>query len=285
MAKSPRLSVALATYNEEANIAACLKAVKDIANEIIVVDGSSTDNTRKIARKLGAKVFKTTNKPIFHLNKNLAIKKCTSDWIYQLDADEITTKELAKEIKSIVTGQHLGFTDWKAQQVYLETKKPPTAYWIKRKNLFLNRYLNKSGQYPDPSIRLFKRGKAILPAKSVHEHMRVDGPIAWLASDMLHNATPNFSRYLQRENRYSSLTAQELKDQGISINPFTFVNHIFIKPSITFLLIYGRHKGFQDGFPGFVFALFSALHHPLSYIKLWELRKNNRQINLSADWN
>jgi len=283
MSKKLTLSVALATYNEEANIRECIKSVKGLAKEVIVVDGSSTDKTREIAKKLGAKVYKTTNKPIFHINKNLAIKKCSGDWILQLDADERVTPALTKEINKLLSGSYSGFTDWQAQKPYADST-PPAGYWLKRKNFFLNGYLNKSGQYPDPVIRLFKKGRGILPAKSVHEQMKIDGPVAWLKHDLDHYATPSFSRYLQRENRYSSLTAQELKDQGKTVNPISFIEHVFVKPITTFLMIFIRHKGFQDGFPGFVFALFSGLHHSLSFIKLWELRRNNRKINLSSDW-
>ncbi len=284
MPKSATLSIALATYNEQDNIVDCLKSLKGIATEVIVVDGSSTDQTRQLAKKHKAKVYKTTNKPIFHINKNLAIKKCKGDWILQLDADERLTPELKEEIAQVLSGSYFGYTDWRSSKKY-QADTPPVAYWLKRRNYFLGHYFTKSGQYPDPVIRLFRRGFATLPAKSVHEQMKVNGPLAWLKSDLDHFATPTFSRYIQRENRYSSLTAQELKDGGVTINPFSFINYIFIKPFFTFLAIYFRHKGFQDGFSGFVFALFSGLHHALSYIKLWELKSSKRNLNLQADWN
>lgn len=284
MPKSATLSVALATYNEQDNIVDCLKSLKGIATEVIMVDGSSTDQTRQLAKKHKAKVYKTTNKPIFHINKNLAIKKCKGDWILQLDADERLTPELKEEIAQVLSGSYFGYTDWRSSQKY-QADTPPVAYWLKRRNYFLGHYFTKSGQYPDPVIRLFRRGFATLPAKSVHEQMKVNGPLAWLKSDLDHFATPTFSRYIQRENRYSSLTAQELKDGGVTINPFSFINFIFIKPLSTFLAIYLRHKGFQDGFSGFVFALFSGLHHALSYIKLWELKNSKRNLNLQTDWN
>lgn len=284
MPKSATLSVALATYNEQDNIVDCLKSLKGIATEVVVVDGSSTDQTRQLAKKHKAKVYKTTNKPIFHINKNLAIKKCKGDWILQLDADERLTPELKEEIAQVLSGSYFGYTDWRSSKKY-QADTPPVAYWLKRRNYFLGHYFTKSGQYPDPVIRLFRRGFATLPAKSVHEQMKVNGPLAWLKSDLDHFATPTFSRYIQRENRYSSLTAQELKDGGVTINPFSFINFIFIKPLSTFLAIYLRHKGFQDGFSGFVFALFSGLHHALSYIKLWELKSSKRNLNLQTDWN
>jgi len=284
MPKSATLSIALATYNEQDNIVDCLKSLKGIATEVIVVDGSSTDQTRQLAKKHKAKVYKTTNKPIFHINKNLAIKKCKGDWILQLDADERLTPELKEEIAQVLSGSYFGYTDWRSSKKY-QADTPPVAYWLKRRNYFLGHYFTKSGQYPDPVIRLFRRGFATLPAKSVHEQMKVNGPLAWLKSDLDHFATPTFSRYIQRENRYSSLTAQELKDGGVTINPFSFINFIFIKPLSTFFAIYLRHKGFQDGFSGFVFALFSGLHHALSYIKLWELKSSKRNLNLQTDWN
>jgi len=103
--QKPKISVAIATYNEEANITSCLEAVKGLANEVIVVDGSSTDETVAIAKKHGARVFVTNNKPIFHINKQMAIDKCRGKWILQLDADEQVSPELQDEILSTVSGQ------------------------------------------------------------------------------------------------------------------------------------------------------------------------------------
>src|SRR3989344_5294181 len=140
------LSVVLAVYNEENNLAACLDSIKDIADEIVAVDGSSKDKTVDIAKKFGAKVKVTTNKPIFHINKQMAIDMATSDWILQLDADERVTPELAKEIKSIVNNQSSIIND-------------VNGYWIPRKNWFLGRFLMKGGQYPDYTLRLYRRGR------------------------------------------------------------------------------------------------------------------------------
>ena len=96
------LSVALATYNEEKNLPSCLEAVRGWVGEIVVADGSSTDKTREIAQKYGARVIKTTNKPIFHINKQMAIDACHGDWILQLDADEMVEPALKKEILTII---------------------------------------------------------------------------------------------------------------------------------------------------------------------------------------
>ena len=254
--KKISLSIAIATYNEEANLEKCLEAVKDIADEIVIVDGSSTDNTVKIAKKYKAKVVVTDNPPIFHINKQKAIDLCRGDWILQLDADEVVTKDLKREMMVII-GDGSGIS----------------AYWVKRRNYFLGKWLKKGGQYPDPVIRFFKNGQAFLPCKSVHEQIQVNGEVGWLKNDMLHYSVPTFSRYLTNSNRYTSLTASELKEKKVVINLPNSIKYIVYMPLKTFFLLYFRHKGFVDGFSGFVFALFSGLHYAISYVKLWEKQK------------
>ncbi len=286
MYKRQTLSVVLATFQEEANIKDCLDSFKDIADEIIVVDESSTDKTREIAASLGAKVYKEPHEPIFHITKNKAIAKASSKWILQMDADERLTPELKKEITSLLDGQYFGYDNWLSPAKTIVNKlfpvfkipqkleKPAAAYWLPRRNFFLGRYLNHTGQYPDPVIRLFQKGMAVLPAKDVHEQMAVDGVVGWLKSDLDHYATPEFSRYLLRENRYSSLYAKELFSKHVHINLTNTINYLIFKPTSTFLSLYIRHRGILDGFQGFVFSFYSGLHFAFSYMKLWELYKN-----------
>ncbi|MBI4999395.1 glycosyltransferase family 2 protein [Candidatus Gottesmanbacteria bacterium] len=120
-----KLSVVLATFNEEKNLAACLDSVKGLADEIVVVDGKSSDQTVEIAKKYGAHIIVTSNKPVFHINKQIAIDNAHEDWILQLDADERVTPELSKEIKSEIRNP----------------KSEINGYWIPRKNWFLGRFL------------------------------------------------------------------------------------------------------------------------------------------------
>lgn len=285
--KKQTLSVVLATFNEQDNIVGCIKSFKDIASEIIVVDESSTDKTRELAKNLGVLVYKVKHEPIFHITKNKAIKKASGDWILQMDADERLTPQLRKEISNLLEGKYFGVDSWqsplkRALLIFPKPKKlttPASAYWLPRKNLFLNRYLKNCGQYPDPVIRLFQKGKAILPAKSVHEQMKVKGVVGWLRSDLDHLATPKFERYLERENRYSSLEATHLHERGVKITLANTLNYLFLKPCRTFLSLYIRYRGFLDGFPGFVFSLYSGFHHAFSYMKLWEVYKNKDAKN------
>jgi len=266
-----KLSVTLATYNESKNITRCLDAIKDIAFEIIVVDGQSQDDTVSLAKKFKqVKIISTTNKPMFHLNKQMGIEACKGDWILQLDADEVVTPNLKNEIISYLD---------KDPKSVLEN-----GFWIPRKNYFLGTFLTKGGQYPDYTIRFYKNGKAHLPCKDVHEQAIVDGKVGYLKNDFEHYADTSFSLYLLRANRYTTLFANELKEHNIKINFINFINFYIFKPLWWFLKTYFRHRGYIDGFAGFVFSFYSALRFPIAYTKYYELVKTNRDINLSQDW-
>ncbi|MCD6225801.1 glycosyltransferase family 2 protein, partial [bacterium] len=162
-------------------------------------------------------------------------------------------------------------------------EKDIVAYWIPRKNFFLGRWLRKTGQYPDPVIRLFKRGKARLPCKSVHEQMEVKGKVGWLQGHLLHYPYPSFSEYLKKSNRYTSLTAQELLQEEKKPTFWSFLKAYF-RFERDFWIRFLRCKGFLDGFPGFVFSLYSGLHHITAWVKFWELYRMGREIDIKKDW-
>lgn len=255
-----QLSVVIATYNEEKNIKACLDSIDSLADEIIVVDGQSEDKTREIAKKLGAKVFKVTNKPIFHLNKQLAVEKASGKWILQLDADEQISPALAQEIKTIINQKSPQFN----------------GYYLPRKNFFLTRFLTKGGQYPDYVIRLFKKNHGHFPCKSVHEQIDINGPVGYLTQPLTHYADRQFSHYLLRFNRYTSLDANLLFRQKTKPGIFLAFNYFVFKPIAWFFLTYFRHLGLVDGLPGFIFSLMSSLRFPVIYLKFLELNRENR---------
>jgi len=256
-------SVVLATHNEEKNLSKCLKSIEDLADEIIVVDGESTDRTIEIAKTFGAQVFSTTNKKNFHINKQMAMDKAKGNLILQLDADELVDTELKEFIKKLLSS------------LEKKEKLDDVAWWIKRKNFFCGRWLSKGGQYPDPVIRLYLKNKAYLPARDVHEQMQVDGQTATAKGHLLHYSNPTFGDYWRKFQTYTSFKAQQLKDEKLKINPVTLIKYLLFEPLKTFLLIYLRHKGFVDGWQGFVFAFFSALHHPIAYIKFMKIAYAN----------
>lgn len=265
----PLLSVVLATHNEAQTLPRCLQAVKQLADEIIVADGKSTDGTAKVARSLGARVISTTNKRNFHINKQLAMNAAHGRLVLQLDADETVDPDLARFILTLK--QEVSADNYPRQI------SDPVAWWIKRKNYFLGTFLKKGGQYPDPVIRLYLAGKARLPQKDVHEQMQVSGVVGWAQGHLLHYSSPTFSDYLRKFNTYTSFAAHRLFEQ--SVNPslgFYFRSFLF-KPVSIFFSLYFRHRGFVDGVPGLVFALMSSLHPPFTALKLKELYEQKRR--------
>ena len=241
--KKITLSVALAVHNEEANLADCLNSVKDFADEIVVVDGKSTDKTAFIAKSFGANIISADNPPMFHINKQKALDACRGTWILQLDADEVVTAELKEEIKSVMSRE-----------------SSANGYYIPRKNYFLTHWLHKGGQYPDAVIRLVRRGKARFPLESVHEQIAIEGEVGTLKNPLLHYPYKSRADYWRKAETYTTLTAKSLN------NP-SFITYCILKPIQTFFLMYFRHKGFLDGLAGFEFALYSALHYPMAYRK------------------
>lgn len=259
MTKKIRLSVVLATRNEESNIGRCLESIKSIADEIIVVDEQSTDRTVTIAKKYHARTIPSPHNPNFHITKNIAIDAAVGEWILQLDADEVVSPELAREIVRVTRDSS-------------STAQAINGYWVNRKNWFLTRFLTKGGQYPDPSLRLYRRGAGRLPAIDVHEQAQVEGRVGHLQHDLLHYRDTDFQKYLAGFHRYSLFKACQLADRNQKVSPLTALDYLFFRPPFTFLKVYIRHKGFVDGLPGFIFALFSGLIYPAAFLKYLRLK-------------
>ena len=249
------LSVVLATFNEEKNLPVCLDSVRDLADEIVIVDGTSTDGTVRVAEEYEARIKITSNKKNFHINKQIAIDMATRDWILQLDADELVSDELRDEIKKLLR----------------DDEGKINGYWIPRKNWFLGKFLMKGGQYPDYTLRLYRRGMGRLPQKDVHEQAEIQGEAGYLRNAFLHYPYKDFSHYINKWNRYNILFAGQIKEEQKNKNIFGRVLYallyLVIKPSHWFLITYIRHKGFMDSWQGLVFSLFSALRFPVSYIR------------------
>src|SRR3989344_5440422 len=280
-----KLSVVLATYNEQNNIGKCLEAVKEITDEIVIVDGGSIDNTVEIVKEYGALVVETDNPPIFHINKQKALNAAKGEWVLQLDADEVVSKKLANEIMEVIVMNDEEIEEYqkklKKRNLFLKHQKiieqrdgrvgneskEYSAFFIPRLNFFLGKYLRYGGVYPDGVIRLVKKGKAHFPCKSVHEQIQVEGKVGWLENDLLHNADPTLKRYLERNSRYIDLIVGELKRSKAKKSLFLFIDWVLIKPLWWFLLTLIRHKGILDGIQGIIFSFFSALRFPRAYFR------------------
>ena len=240
------LSVAIITYNEEVNLARTLSSVP-WANEIVIVDSGSTDGTEEIALSFGAKWFVEEWKG-FSAQKNSAIAKCNSDWILSLDADEEVSPELAEEIQAL-----------------LSTDSSTTVYFLPRRNLFLGRWMRHGGYYPDPKLRLFRRGACQFEERLVHETIRSTSPSGTLRGDLIHHAYPTLDSYIDHMNRYSTLGAQTAKSR--SQNWPVFAWNVLLNPAATFVYNYFFRLGFLDGREGLLLHLYHSAYVSWKYAK------------------
>ncbi|OGK66415.1 hypothetical protein A2313_04180 [Candidatus Roizmanbacteria bacterium RIFOXYB2_FULL_41_10] len=252
-----KLSVCIATYNEQNNIKKCLQSVSDWVDEIVIVDGRSLDKTVEVAKTFGnkVKVVLHDNPANFLDNRRQAMKLAKSEWLLILDADERVSPKLKAEILSVIK------------------ENTKAGYWLPRLNYFLNSPLRKGGQFPDYCLRLVKRKLADQPVKTLHDQVAVKAGkdmIGYLTNPLLHYPYPSFEVYLRKWIQYSSHEADLLIKQKIKPGWSMFFRYCLLYPKLWFLKTYFRHKGFQDGFAGFVFAFFSGLRYLVIYIKLYE---------------
>lgn len=254
-----KISVALITLNEEANLARTLESVqplvRDGQGEIIVVDSGSTDRTLEIAHSFGAKIFSEPWKG-FAAQKNSAMGKAAGEWVLQLDADESLEAELAEEInRALGQGGDL------------------VGYWIPRKNFFLGRWIKHGGFYPDPKLRLIRRGAGKFEEYGAHPTIKVSGPTGRLKHALIHDAYPTVRGYIDHMNSYSSSGAEVAVAKGHKA--FNLLN-IVVRPKLTFFYNFILRRGFLDGREGFLLHLYHAVYVSWKYAKAWELSRNRR---------
>lgn len=254
---APLLSVAIITHNEEQNLPRTLASIA-WADEIIVVDSGSTDATLDIARGFNARGYNVRIMerpwPGFAAQKNFAIATCTGDWILSLDADEELAPELQQEIRKLFT-------------------EPPLAdaFFIRRRNFFLGRWIKRGGFYPDAKLRLFRRGVAQFEDRPVHETIVFQGETATLDNDLIHHAYPTLSTYIEHMDRYSALGAEILIAKGrTSASWLAFVTNVWLVPQFTFQWNYFCRRGFLDGREGLLLHLYQAVYASWKYAKAWE---------------
>lgn len=251
MSKKNSLSVVVSAFNSEKELEDCLKSAA-FAQEIIVVDNSSTDRTLDVATKYTEKVFVRQNNPMLNVNKNFGFSKATGEWILCLDADERVTPELAQEIKSEIKKSNSGIN----------------GYWIPRKNIIFGKWIEHTGWYPDHQMRLFRRGKGKFEEKHVHEMIKVQGETAYLMNNLLHYNYATISQFLGKLNIYIPNEAEQL-----IINGYKFKWQDAISaPAKEFLSRFFAREGYKDGFHGLMLSLLMSFYHLLIITTVWEKR-------------
>jgi len=246
-----KISCILITRNESKNIRRCLESVS-WTDEIVVVDSYSQDDTKKIASEFTDRIYDLKWEG-FGKAKEYAKNQATGEWILSVDADEVISESLRKEIQRTV-----------------ESEAPLDGYLIPRRSNFLGRWIKHGGWYPDLVLRLFKRNKGSFTHRLVHEEVKVDGKVGCLRNDILHYTDPDFDHYLKKLNRYTTLDALQLHGEGRKARP----SDLLFRPPVTWVKMYLFKKGFLDGMPGLILAISSAFHVFTKYVKLWHLNRS-----------
>jgi glycosyltransferase involved in cell wall biosynthesis len=245
-----KLSATIITLNEEKDLPKCLESLRNLVDEIILVDSGSTDKTVEIAEEFGSKVYyrKFDN---YANQKNFASEKASGDWVLSIDADEEISPDLAKEIR-IVLKNH------KSQFI---------GYSFPRNNIIFGKFIKYTRWQPelDRHIWLWKRnyGKWV---GDVHEELVVNGEVGKLINPKIHNQYKTISEFLDMMNSYSELEAGERVKSGVK---FSYIK-LFIDPKYNFLVRYVYRLGFLDGWRGFVLSYLMAIYHLELWIKIWE---------------
>ncbi|NPA43922.1 MAG: glycosyltransferase family 2 protein [Chlorobi bacterium] len=248
-----KLSVVIITFNEEKNIDKCLLSVKDIADEIIVLDSFSTDKTEEICKSHNVKFFQ--HKFDGHIQqKNRVVTYAKNEFVLSLDADELLSDKLKKSISEIK-----------------ETLKFD-AYYFNRLNFYCGKEIRHSAWYPDKKIRLWNKNKAKWGGVNPHDTviLQEGAKMQYLKGDLLHYSFTSIEQHINQINKFSSIKAEAAFASGKKTN---FLKIIF-KPSIKFFIQYFIKLGFLDGFYGLVICKNSAHAEFLKQVKLYRLQKN-----------
>jgi glycosyltransferase involved in cell wall biosynthesis len=249
-----KLSVVIITYNEEENIATCLNSITKIADEIVVVDSFSNDETRNICLTYDRLTF-TENKFVnFGLQKQFAVNLASNNWVLSIDADESLSEELVDEIQSLKTQS--------------EDETAYKAYQIRRKTYYQGKFLNFCGMNSERHLRLFDKRYGKFSDDKVHEKVNTDVPCGDLAGFMYHKPYKNLAHHVEKINSYTNLFAQgkAKKKSGVKFKVIT-------KCVVRFLTIYFVKLAVLDGYAGFIWAVMGSYYSFLKYAKLYELKE------------
>ena len=242
------VTATIITFNEAANIQAALESLS-WADEIIVVDSESSDDTVAIARKFTDRVF-VRPWPGYIAQKNFAAEQARHDWIFSLDADERVTPALATEVAAV-----------------LGEGSSAAGYRVPRVTFHLGRWIRSTDWYPDYQLRLYDRRHARWAGRYVHESVKADGTVADLRSELQHYAYRDLTHHFQTMDRYTTLAAKQMFEDGRRTGYFDLLLH----PPAAFVRNYVLRGGFRDGVPGLIVSAMNARYVGLKFAKLWEL--------------
>ena len=246
-----KLTVGIIVNNEERILGKTLEAIRDLTDEIIIIDSGSTDRTVEIAESFGAEVYIEEWKG-FGLQKNSVIKKCKGEWILLIDADEVVSIELKEKIKKIINGE-----------------TTHDVYEINRCSICFGKELKYGGWSNQYATRLWKTGSVEVSESLVHEEFLCNTPKGKIREKIYHHTYLTLSDYIARFDRYTTLGAEEYFKRGKKATLFNMV----INPFLKFIRMYILRLGFLDGLEGLIIAIFSGMYTMTKYFKLRELER------------
>ena len=248
--RASRLSVTVITLEEAHRLRRCLESVA-WADELVVVDAESHDKTVQVAREFTDRVM-VRPWPGFTAQKNFALEQTTGDFILSLDADEEAAPELRDEIGTILAGA-----------------PAHDGYAVRRRNVFLDRWIRHGGLYPDWQVRLVRRGRGRFVDRAVHESLAVTGTVGRLSSHLVHRSYEGVGDFVERANRYASLAAEQLVRDGRRVR----AGELIARPLGRFLSMYVLKRGFLDGRRGLLLATLYAYYVFMRSAKAWEVTR------------
>ncbi len=253
-----KLSVSIITLNEEDQIGRCIDSVKNIADEILIVDSYSTDRTEEIAVSRGARVIKNKFEGYIQ-QKNFALRQASHDYVLSLDADERLSEEAIERIKGIKK-------NWTHD-----------AYSFRRLTNFCGSWIRHCGWYPDRKLRLADRRMAFWGGTNPHDKLMVrdEVTINKEKENILHFSLPTIASHVKTANNYSEIAARVNYERGRKV---IFFFHVILNPVFTFLKKYLFQRGFLDGYHGFIVCGMSAYSNFLKYVKIWQLQRENSNL-------
>lgn len=250
-----QISALIITKNEEEAIEGCLKSVKDLVDEVIILDQNSTDKTLNIAQKYTANIL-NTNFQEFDKNRNILKDEAKGEWLLYLDSDERLTSGLKREIEDVID------------------KGKFSAFYIPRENYILGRRVKHGGWWPDYAPRLFRRSDLVGWQGSVHESPKIRGKFNYLEKPLIHITARNLNLMLKKSAKWAKIEAELFNK---SHNPKVTKLKIIKSGIIEFLSRYLIKKGFLDGSIGLIEAIYQSFHKAMIFTYLWEIQNNSKE--------
>lgn len=257
------LAAVIITKNEEARIEKCLNSLKGFVDEIIIVDDSSTDRTVEISKNFAAKILVNESKGDFDQQRNLGIDCSESQWIIQMDADEIMPEITAGNIRRA-----------------LDDPQGHVAFYLKRENYFFGHLLKGEVFSDNNMVKIFKKDSARYVGKSVHETLKVDGPIGRIEGVVLHYPYSSIKEIIAKVNFYTDVVADNFVQNSQMITFKEIKYRLGFKSLKHFWKLYIRKRAFREGMYGFIWCIIKVIVPQIKWLKIWEKAKQNNKLKL-----